>query len=411
VAFLLHSDVAVAEPTVYNDYIHYQRREMCRMEAAELLRIISRGEDSRNQFKADITNAASLAAEIVAFSNMEGGRIFVGVGDGGEITGLSRADVSRLNALLSNAASQLVRPPVNPLTENIETPAGLVMVVTVDKGIAKPYMDNSGAIWVKSGADKRRVTSREEMQRMFQSSSLIYGDEVPVHNLTLDALDMYEFRHYIKQQYGDVELEEGEREQWLHNLNLMRDGVFNVAGALLFTHEPERRLPAFVVKCASFPGTDIHTSQYADSEDIAGALRQVFKDTLAFVSRNLLRLQKDKSVNSVGEMEIPKVTLEELIINALVHRDYFVSAPVRVFVFGDRVEIVSPGHLPNNLTVEHIKNGNSNIRNPILASFAAKMLPYRGLGTGIRRALKEHPHIDFVDDRDGNLFRAIIYRA
>jgi ATP-dependent DNA helicase RecG len=252
---------------------------------------------------------------------------------------------------------------------------------------------------------------REEMQRMFQSSSLIHGDEVPVHNLTVDALDMHEFRHYIKQQYGDVELEEGEREQWLHNLNLMRDGVFNVAGALLFTHEPERRLPAFVVKCASFPGTDIHTSQYADSEDIAGALRQVFKDTLAFVSRNLLRLQKDKSVNSVGEMEIPKVTLEELIINALVHRDYFVSAPVRVFVFGDRVEIVSPGHLPNNLTVEHIKNGNSNIRNPILASFAAKMLPYRGLGTGIRRALKEHPHIDFVDDRDGNLFRAIIYRV
>jgi len=165
------------------------------------------------------------------------------------------------------------------------------------------------------------------------------------------------------------------------------------------------------VKCASFPGTDIHTSQYADSEDIAGALRQVFKDTLAFVSRNLLRLQKDKSVNSVGEMEIPKVTLEELIVNALVHRDYFVSAPVRVFVFSDRVEIVSPGHLPNNLTVEHIKNGNSNIRNPILASFAAKMLPYRGLGTGIRRALKEHPHIDFVDYRDGNLFKAIIYRV
>lgn len=378
------------------------------MEAAELLRIVSRGEDSKNQFKANFTNTASLAAEIVAFSNMEGGRIVAGVGDNGEITGLNREDISRLNGLLSNAASQFVRPPVNPLTENVDTPAGLVMVITIPKGIAKPYMDNTGAIWVKSGADKRRVTSREDMQHMFQSSSLIHGDEVPVHNLT--ALDMYEFRHYIKQQYGDVELDEGDREQWLHNLNLMHGGVFNVAGALLFTHEPQRRLPAFIVKCASFPGTDIHVSQYTDSEDITGALRQVFKDTLAFVSRNLLRLQKDRSVNSVGEMEIPKVTLEELIINALVHRDYFVSAPVRVFVFGDRVEIISPGHLPNNLSVEHIKNGNSNIRNPILASFAAKMLPYRGLGTGIRRALKEHPHIDFVDDRDANLFKAVIYR-
>lgn len=381
------------------------------MEISELLRIISRGEDSKNQFKADFTNAVSLAAEIVAFSNMEGGRIFIGIGDDGEIVGLSREDTGRLNGLVSSAASQLVRPPVNPLTENIDTPSGLVMVVTISKGLSKPYMDNNGIIWVKSGADKRRVTSREEMQRMFQSSSLIHGDEVPVHGMAIDALDMHEFRHYLRQQYGDVELDDGDIALWLHNLNLMHGGVFNVAGALLFTHEPQRRLPAFLVKCVSYPCTDIHVSQYADSEDITGGIRQLFKDTLAFVSRNLLRLQKDKSVNSVGEMEIPKVTLEELIINALVHRDYFVSAPVRVFVFLDRIEIISPGHLPNNLTIEHIKHGNSNIRNPILASFAAKMLPYRGLGNGIRRALKEYPHIDFVDDRDANLFKVVIHRA
>jgi ATP-dependent DNA helicase RecG len=71
---------------------------------------------------------------------------------------------------------------------------------------------------------------------------------------------------------------------------------------------------------------------------------------------------------------------------------------VRVFVLDDRIEIVSPGHLPNNLTVANIRNGNSNIRNPILTSFATTLLPYRGLGTGV----------DFVDDRDGNLFRAVI---
>ena len=80
--------------------------------------------------------------------------------------------------------------------------------------------------------------------------------------------------------------------------------------------------------------------------------------------------------------------------NALIHRDYFISAPVRIFLYSDRIEIVSPGHLPNFLTVENIKAGNSNIRNPILASFATKILPYRGLGSGIRRALKAYPDID-----------------
>jgi ATP-dependent DNA helicase RecG len=67
--------------------------------------------------------------------------------------------------------------------------------------------------------------------------------------------------------------------------------------------------------------------------------------------------------------------------------------------------------LPNNLSIANIKYGNSNIRNPILASFATKLLPYRGLSNGIRRALKAYPQIDFVDDRDGNLFKAIIYKG
>jgi ATP-dependent DNA helicase RecG len=79
-------------------------------------------------------------------------------------------------------------------------------------------------------------------------------------------------------------------------------------------------------------------------------------------------------------------------------------------MFDNRIEILSPGHLPNSLTIEHAKNGISNIRNPILAPFAAKILPYRGLGNGILRALKAYPHIDFVDGRDGNLFKAIIKR-
>ena len=98
-------------------------------------------------------------------------------------------------------------------------------------------------------------------------------------------------------------------------------------------------------------------------------------------------------------------------MNAIVHRDYFISSSIRIFVFSDRVEIISPGHLPNNLTVENIKAGNSNIRNPVLASFAYHILPYRGIGSGIVRALASYPAIEFVDDRDGNQFKCIIKRC
>ncbi len=168
--------------------------------------------------------------------------------------------------------------------------------------------------------------------------------------------------------------------------------------------------PVFHVKAVCYPGNDIHTTTYLDSADIYGRIQAQFEGALSFILRNLRREQRGQGVNTTGEVEIPRIVFEELLANALIHRDYFVSAPIRLFVFDDRIEIISPGHLPNNLTVANIQSGNSNIRNPILTSFATKLLPYRGLGTGILRALREYPTIDFVDDRDGNLFRVVIRR-
>ena len=93
------------------------------------------------------------------------------------------------------------------------------------------------------------------------------------------------------------------------------------------------------------------------------------------------------------------------------HRDYLISAPIRLFIFDNLIEIISPGHLPNNLTVAKIRAGNSNIRNPVLVSFIAKgLLPYRGLGSGIKRALENWPDIDFADDREGCLFTVTVRR-
>lgn len=381
------------------------------MTKEELEAIISRGEDGQHQFKANVSNINVLAAEMVAFSNSAGGKLIIGVQDNGDYSGLSRDDMGRLNQLISNAASQSVRPPINPQTQNISIADGLVMVVDIPKGISKPYMDNNGLIWVKSGSDKRKVTAREEIQRMYQNAGLLHGDEIPAKGLTIDSLDKDYFGTFLQKHFNtaldelDIPLA-----TLLENMNLMQDGVFNVAGALLFTRQPEFNLPVFIVKAVSFPGNDTNTQTYRDSQDMSGKMLHVFRDALSFVNRNLHHVQAGQSVNSLGELEIPLLVFEELIANALIHRDYFVSATIRLLIFTDRIEIISPGHLPNNLTVEKIKLGNSNIRNPILVSFASRILPYRGLGSGIMRALNAYPDIDFIDDRENNLFKAVIKR-
>ncbi len=381
------------------------------MEIEELLRIMTHGEDSKHQFKANVTRSESLAQEMVAFSNSQGGIVLIGVSDHGAISGLTSDDMGRINQLVSNAATEHMRPPISPITQNLSLPDGMVMVVFVPKGISKPYMDKSLHVYVKSGADKRKVTAREELQRMFQAAALVHADQIPVNASSVDDVDSDFFDAFFEREFPELDVENISRAQLLENMNLLHRGQLNICGALLFAKKPQNRLPAFIVKAVSFPGVDIEDEQYLDSQDITGKLSDIYQKVRGFVLANIRHQQNDRGFNSLGEPEIPHIVLEELLVNALIHRDYFVSAPVKVFVFADRIEIISPGHLPNSLTIENVKMGNSNFRNPILASFAARILPYRGIGSGIRRAIKAYSKIEFIDERDANTFKVIIWRS
>ncbi|SMG51427.1 RNA-binding domain-containing protein [Dethiosulfovibrio salsuginis] len=383
------------------------------MNLEELLTQIVLGEDSSRQFKVDIKNADSLASEMAAFANTNGGIIFIGVADDGSMPGLSAQDVGRVNQLISNAASHLVHSPLAVLTENVALENGrIAIVLTVPKGIDKPYFDKNGVIWLKAGADKRRVNSKEELRRLFQITNQFHADELPT-KAGIDRMDKLRFRDFLRDVYKmDYPDSPAELTRLLQNMNLATDdGVLNLAGVLLFAEQPEWIVPQFVVKAIRYPGNKIHATDYLDTEDFSGPLPKLFEGALAFVMRNLHKVQAGRGVNAPGLAEIPEAVFEELLVNALVHRDYLVSAPIRLFIFDDRIEIISPGHLPDNLTVEKIRSGNSNIRNPILVSYIAKgLLPYHGLGSGIKRALEKWPRIDFTDDHDGSLFTVTVYR-
>ena len=211
------------------------------MNANELQKVVARGEDSRLQFKADVRNGDALAAEIVAFSNSEGGRLLIGVTDKGKVRGLTPSEVSRINQLISNAASQHVRSPISPITENVSVGKGrVVIVVTIPKGIDKPYFDRKGIIWLKSGSDKRRVNSKEELRRLFQMSDQFHADELPTR-AGPDALDKLRFRDFLKEVYKlDIPDSPEELSKLLQNMNLSTlEGRLNLAGLLLFVERPE----------------------------------------------------------------------------------------------------------------------------------------------------------------------------
>jgi ATP-dependent DNA helicase RecG len=283
--------------------------------------------------------------------------------------------------------------------------------ITIPQGISKPYSDQGGVFWVKTGADKRPASSREEILRLAQSSAIIHADETPIQNTSENDIEILYFSSFFTEQYGNAP---GDLsipfKKLLENIYLLKNENLNLAGILLFAKQPQTILPSFIIKAVAFNGMDITETNYLDSRDIAGKLEEQFKGAISFLVNNTKTFQGEQSVNSIGIPEIPKIVFEELVANAIIHRDYFTNAPIRILIFCNRIEIISPGHLPNNLSVENILYGNSNIRNPIIASFAAKILPYRGLGSGILRSIKAYSKIEFKDDRDGNLFVATVWR-
>jgi len=381
------------------------------MEITELLHILNGGEDTTHRFIDNIDSIEPLSAEMVAFSNTKGGKLIIGVTDLGDIIGLSKEDVHRLNQMISNVASEHVQPAINPTTEIIATPNGVVMVVDVPKGINRPYQDKDGTFWVKCGADKRKATSREEIQRMFQDGGMLQADEIIVHSATIDDLDMEYFAEFYKKAFGQSFANQPlPLPTLLENMTLLRDDKLTVAGTLLFAKDPQFKLPTFIVKAITIGSTDMDSTEYVDKRDLTGKLSEVFSKTIFFILSNIKYIQAGQGVNGKGQPEIPAQVLEELIINALLHRNYFVNSPIRVFILLDRIEIISPGHLANSLTIEKIRNGNSFVRNNVLTSYAPTILDYNGLGFGIVRAIKSYPDIEFIDDRDNNMFKVILKR-
>ncbi|MFW6248200.1 MAG: RNA-binding domain-containing protein [Bacteroidota bacterium] len=380
------------------------------MNAIELLDIISTGETSKVQFKENLPNPESMLREIVAMSNSLGGMILLGVKDRtGEVKGLSAEQVEYADRKVSEFADN-IKPTVYLSTEVVKVEDDgtekNILVVHIKEGINKPYKTPQGEIYVKQGSNKRLLTDNAEIMRLFQSSGNLMADEMEIHGTSIEDIDEKKFSEYFKKEFGKTFEEKGLNfEQALRAKRVLRNNQLTLAGLLFFGKNPQEIKPVFTIKAVSFFGNNIEGKQYRSKpKDLTGTIPELFEKALDFLMGNLDSVQTGESFNIQGKLEVSKVALEELLQNALVHRDYFKNAPIRLLIFDDRIEIISPGHLPNSLSVEDIKYGNPVIRNNQLVAFSTHTLPFSGLGSGIKRSLEEEPNIELINDVEGELF-------
>ena len=384
------------------------------MTQEELKDIARCGETTTIQFKEQFTGQKEIAKEMIAFANTLGGQIFFGIKDNtGELVGLSYDEIQTISRELGNAANEHVRPTIYITTDVVRADDQHFLVCAVAQGKNKPYKNLNGEIWVKQGADKRRITENSEILALFQDSGSYQADAAGMQETSFNDLDRYALNDYLKKVYAlDLEKLSDNAEQMLKNIHVLNhNGIPTLAGYLFFGKHPEYYCPTFMVKAVSFFGNELAGTQYRDTKEIVGNMPQIYEKSMSFLKSNLHNIQeKGASFNSLGKLEIAEEVLEEVLQNALVHRDLLRSAPIRIFIFDNRVEIISPGALAGGLTEEDIRNGKTYQRNPYMATFATNALHYRGIGSGIVRILAEYPEIEIINDVNGKEFKVIVWR-
>ena len=395
------------------------------MTTEELLQMRDMAEAGRIQFKERILDVHDISCELVALSNSHGGKLVIGIDDKtGRINALSYKELQETNNLLSNIASENVVPSI--LIDNIENvpvEGGAVVVAHIPEGHNKPYHDNKGIIWKKNGSDKRKVFDNSELAEMMQECGSFNPDEAAVQRATIDDLDADTLKEYFNSRFSSVLQKKGftaerlaeasinevcnaiytgaDLFKILRNLHFIRpNGDLTVSAIMLFAKNTQLWLPVMTTKCICYVGNSVGGTQFRDKVQDAsmeGNLLHQYETIMAFFNRNLRVVQNESEFNTQGELEIPYTTLIELTVNALVHRSLSWKAPIRIFIFDNRVEIHSPGELPNGLTTEDVLSGISLPRNNFLFSHAIHLLPYTGAGSGIPRALESDSNIQFVN--------------
>lgn len=352
------------------------------------------GEDSRWEFKEVVFAAGAVKAprqrdfadELAAFANGRGGFLLCGVTDDGRVQGMTRVQMDAVERVLVEACSSSVKPPIDAHISRMEAGGGPLLVVEVPPGYAQH--DSPGGCYRRVGSSKRRMTSDQRLRLAQQrgQARFVWFDRQSVPGTGIETLTNRLWKPLISASGATNTLAA------LQNLRLLvrDDGDVlraTVAGILLCTDDPQRWFPNASIMATLYSGGDRASGQH-DAQEITGPFQEQIAGAVRFVLRNM-RVAARKTP---GRVDIPQYSIEavfEAVVNAVAHRDYSVQGQrIRLSMFADRMEIYSPGALPNGMTIENMEVSQST-RNDVIASVFGRVAVVGIPGSGNRQFLME----------------------
>ncbi len=374
----------------------------------ELLEIVAAGENSGIEFKRDDVRPEQIAREIVALANFKGGRLLLGVDDDGTISGIQRSDSEEW---VMNIFAAKIHPMILPFYEEVVLDDGKrVAVVTFAEGTSKPYVlrhDGREEIYIRVGSTTRRAT-REQQARLHEMGGILHTELLPVSGADLNSLDRQRLTSFLQHIFHDTVLPTSDTE-WYRRLNalgFMSDGpggvqVCTIAGILLFSPTPRRFLRQAGIRIMIFKGREKSYDAIYDRV-LDGPLlplwplsaeqgRIIVADGLLELVDSILQPYITAESSEIGaafrketSQCFSREVIREILLNAITHRDWTRFADIELIIYNNRLELTSPGPLPNTMTIEKMIAGQRSPRNPLLVDILRDYGYVDARGMGIR---------------------------
>lgn len=364
--------------------------------------LLEKGESPTIEFKKDSVRNDRLAKELGALANFRGGALILGVDDKGKPVGLTRNDnEERLQNICYN-----FEPPLQTVVEIDSIGGKSIMLVKIVENYEKPYAYKSqtrNIYYIRSGTVSREAT-RSELRRMFQQSAELHYEALPLKNANTESLNFHLMDSYFS-EYRFIRLNgynDREKKTVLNNLSILHDDHTTFLGQLLFGRSPRKYIPATGIQAVIYEGKESAT-KVVDHKFFEGPLIEEIPVLFKYLS-----LFNPASFDNIKEKrkeqkDYPGEAIREAVINAICHRDYTIKgAGILIALFSNRMEITSPGALPNTQTIPKIKMGMIYQRNPLIVQYLYDFRYVERLGRGIQKIIQSmekngNPEPNFVD--------------
>jgi len=380
------------------------------MDAISIEDILNQKNDDQITFIDRIEDPYQLCEQMVAIANSNGGLVIIGVNRSGESLQLSQDDIVSLMRMITQASFELIQPSIFPKTQIVNYLDARTIIIQIPSGYQKPYCTIGGKFLIKKDNEIQEM-NLDELRELFQEKMVHQADQMVIEGMDHRQIDLETFQTYFKKKFHIDLPEHIPLITILESMKLASNGQINTSGMLLFGEYPTEKFALSQIVAMAFYGNDTSVLEYRDSDNLEGTIVQLFESGLRFIEKNLSAAAEDNAELK----EIPKYLIQEVLINALVHRsyylDYFSSGNTVISVFDDRFEIESPGALPDNLSIDSIKSGNAFQRNPTIANYLIDIIiPFRGIGLGLSSVVAGYPGIELIDDPDSDQFKVIVRR-